>query len=205
MSKSSSLTRTSPGGHPDLGSDREPKPDPSVQHQLEERTELQAILSDFRRDLGTNHITDRKIRAVDLMVLLASRREVRSPAQSSSTSTLLHGSNTRGGSPDIKPVMPNVNVKEIPLVLGNTQCIYCVGQEQLPYNRRMRPFKRVSHMMDHVEKVLLRHEHQEGTFVCRHPQCEHLGDFLISLDAFKDRVHRVHGVKLRASKPQETL
>lgn len=51
-------------------------------------------------------------------------------------------------------------------------------------------------MMDHVEKVLLRHEHKEGTFVCRHPQCEHLGDFLISLDAFNDHVHRVHGVKL---------
>ncbi|KAH0593448.1 hypothetical protein MHUMG1_08905 [Metarhizium humberi] len=118
MSKSSSLKRTSPGGHPDLGSDGEPKPEPSVQHQLEKRTQLQAILSDFRRDLGINHITDRKIRAVDLMVLLASRREARSPAQSSSTSTLFYGSNTRGSPPDIKPVMPNVNVKGIPLVLA---------------------------------------------------------------------------------------
>ncbi|KAK2612328.1 hypothetical protein QQS21_001592 [Conoideocrella luteorostrata] len=59
--------------------DEEPKLESSVQHQMEERTQLQAILSDFRLDLGTKRITDRKIRAIDLMVLLASRREMRPP------------------------------------------------------------------------------------------------------------------------------
>jgi hypothetical protein len=48
----------------------------------------------------------------------------------------------------------------------------------------MRTFKRVSHMMDHVEKVHLRHEPSAPSFVCRHPQCKHLGNFLTSLGDF---------------------
>ncbi|KID73434.1 FluG domain-containing protein, partial [Metarhizium brunneum ARSEF 3297] len=179
--------------------DGEPKLEPSVQHQLEERTQLQAILSDFRQDLDTKRTTDRKIRAVDLMVLLASRREVRPPAHSPSPSPRLYGSGIRGNTPDTKPVSPKVNVDEVPLILGKAQCIYCVGENQLPYNTRMRSFNRVSHMMDHVENVHLKHERDGGRFVCRHPQCTHLGDFLISLDAFKYHVQQVHGVKLRTS------
>ncbi|KAJ6439024.1 Vegetative incompatibility protein HET-E-1 [Purpureocillium lavendulum] len=72
-----------------------------------------------------------------------------------------------------------------------------VGDEQLPYVVQMRAFNRASHMMDHVEKVHLRHEPSRTRFLCRHPQCKHLGDFLTSLDHFKNHVQTVHGVKLR--------
>ncbi|KAL7940094.1 hypothetical protein V8C42DRAFT_338600 [Trichoderma barbatum] len=61
----------------------------------------------------------------------------------------------------------------------------------------MSSFKRVSHMMDHVENVHLRHGGSDGRFVCCHPKCAILGDFLINLDAFKKHVQQVHGVKLR--------
>ncbi|KJK84973.1 hypothetical protein H633G_11198 [Metarhizium anisopliae BRIP 53284] len=175
--------------------DERAKPEPSVQHQLEERTKLQAILSDFRQDLDAKATTDRKVRAVELMVLLASCREVRRPTVSTSSS-LCQGS-IRPGSPDIKPAVPNVKVEEIPVVLGETQCIYCVGEEQLPYSRRMRSFGRKSHMWDHVENLHLKYERKDGPFTCPHPHCRPLGDSLRSLTTFKNHVQRVHGVRLR--------
>ncbi|EXU94557.1 DUF3435 domain protein [Metarhizium robertsii] len=148
--------------------DERAKLEPSVQHQLEERTKLQAVLSDFRQDLDTKATTDRKIRAVELMVLLASRREVRRPTPSTSNS-LSQGS-IRPGFPDITPAVPNVKVEEVPLVLGETQCIYCVGEEKLPYSRRIRSFGRKSHMWDHVENLHLRYERKVGPFTCPHPR-----------------------------------
>jgi hypothetical protein len=47
--------------------------EPAVQHHLEERNQLQAILCDFNMDLDMQRITDRKIRAINLMVSLACR------------------------------------------------------------------------------------------------------------------------------------
>lgn len=175
------------------GSGGEPVVEPSVQHQLEERKQLQAILSDFRQGLDNEYLTNRKIQAIDLMVLLASRREVHASGQLPSPSSPPYDSFIRQDHLEAAPL----RVEDIPLLLGKTQCIYCVGEDQLPYDTRMRSFKRVSHMMDHVENVHLKRESNGGTFICRHPQCKHLGNFLNSLTAFKDHVWQVHGVKLR--------
>jgi hypothetical protein len=170
---------------------REPKLEPKVEHQLEERTRLQAVLCDFSKEANMERITDRKVLAIDLMVLLASRREVRQAPLTVSRSV----SASRETTPDVSPA-----AVEVPLVLGKAQCIYCIGNERLPHSVRTRSFRRVSHMMDHVENVHLQHEPAEGRLVCHHPQCKQLGDFLTSFDHFKNHVQRVHGVKLRASR-----
>ncbi|KND88769.1 hypothetical protein TOPH_06521 [Tolypocladium ophioglossoides CBS 100239] len=138
--------------------------EPTLQHHLEERTRLQALLCDFSTDMCLRDITDRKVRAIDLMVLLASRREIRQPRQPRLSPPC--ESNSREICPDVKPLP---KMEEIPLILGKAQCIYCVGDEQLPYMDRLRTFNRVSYMMDHVEKVHLRHEPERARFVCRHP------------------------------------
>ena len=164
-------------------------PQPLIKHELEERTQLQSILCDFSTDMSLGEITARKIRAIDGMVRLASRREVRQPSPSPPCLD-----SDRGCSPE---ELPQPKREDIPLLLGKTQCIYCVGDERLTHAARMRKFKRVSHMRDHVENVHLRHEKETANFVCRHPDCQHLGDFLTSLDHFKNHVQIVHGVKLR--------
>ncbi|KAJ9133697.1 FluG domain-containing protein [Pleurostoma richardsiae] len=163
--------------------------EPVVQHQLEERNNLQAILCDFNMDLDWKRLTERKITAINLMVALASRREIRAPRPSPSC----------GPSPGdmASNVPPAMKYEEIPLVLKRTQCIYCVGDETLSYRDRTRTFSRVSHMMDHVENVHLRREPVGRSFVCHHPDCKLLGDFLEDLDHFKHHVRTVHGVKLR--------
>ncbi|TQW01322.1 FluG domain-containing protein [Cordyceps javanica] len=173
----------------------EEKAEPSVEHQLPERTYLQPILCDFSTDMGFKEMTGRKIRAIDGMVRLAGCREVRRPQGVSPCDA------SRESSPEVaesKLLIKPEPFEDIPLLLGKTQCIYCVGDKRLTYAARTRRFNRVSHMMDHVENVHLRHEKGNAKFVCRHPGCQHLGDFLTSLDHFKNHVQTVHGVKLRA-------
>jgi hypothetical protein len=166
------------------------KPPPPINHELEERSLVQAILCDFNTDIGLEEITSRKIRAIDGMVRLAARREVRQPRSVASEDL------SRECSPELAPD-PAPKREVIPLLLSKTQCIYCVGDERLTHEARMRKFRRVSHMMDHVENVHMRHEKGKARFVCHHPECQRLGDFLTSLDHFKNHVETVHGVKLR--------
>jgi hypothetical protein len=163
--------------------------EPTLEHRLQERNWLQKILCDFKQDLSSEDITSRKIRAINLMVTLASQREIRPPSP-----TL--ADDTKETVRDFDS--PIIEKREgIPLVLERTQCIYCVGDERLSYKDRTRKFSRVSHMMDHVEKVHLRRQPARATWVCHHPKCKPLGDFLMSLDHFKNHVQKVHGVKLR--------
>jgi hypothetical protein len=77
------------------------------------------------------------------MVRLAARREVRQPSPSPP-----YLDSDRECSPE---ELPQPKREDIPLLLGKTQCIYCVGDERLTYGARMRKFKRVSHMRDHVK------------------------------------------------------
>ncbi|EDO03048.1 predicted protein [Sclerotinia sclerotiorum 1980 UF-70] len=48
---------------------------PIIQHQLNERYQLQQVLCDFSKDLNQQDIVSRKISAINLMVALASRQE----------------------------------------------------------------------------------------------------------------------------------
>lgn len=144
-------------------------------------------------NLSPRDITDRKVRAVNLMVVLASRRELRRPTPNQVYEDSQDAPDAlwevKSGCSIVK------EVEEIPLVLEKTQWIYCIGN--LSYQQRTFRFSRVSHMMDHVAKVHLRREPARAIFVCHHPQCKPLGNFLTSLDHFKSHVQKVHGVKLR--------
>ena len=171
----------------------EDKAEPVIRHQLIERTLVQEVLCDFSMDLSSEDFTARKVRAMDGLVLLASRREVRQPRMPS-PSPPPESYDTETPTEYNQPEQP----AEIPLVLRKKQCIFCVGDEQLSHADRLREFSRVSHMMTHVENVHLKHKRRQGRFLCQHPHCKHLGDFLTSLDHFKNHVQQVHGVRLRA-------
>jgi hypothetical protein len=160
-----------------------------IQHHLKERNQLSSLMCDLRDDLSFQDMTDRKVCVINLLVRLASQREIRQNRSSTIQSEFPKWS------PSTEE--PLSEGEEIPLILGKTQCIYCVGNEQLPYEDRIRAFNRVSHMMDHVENVHLKYEHAATSFVCPHPRCKHLGSFLISLDHFKTHVQIQHGIKLR--------
>jgi hypothetical protein len=124
--------------------------EPVVQHQLEERTRLQLILCDFSMDLDIKNIIDRKIHAINLMVALASKQE---PQRQRASPICDAPVKEESPHPD-----PESTPVAIPLVCEKTQCIICIGEERYSYGYRTRRFRRVSHMMDHVENVHLKYQ-----------------------------------------------
>ncbi|PMD60550.1 uncharacterized protein K444DRAFT_528197, partial [Hyaloscypha bicolor E] len=86
---------------------------------------------------------------------------------------------------------------EFPVVCQKTQCIFCIGNERLPYEQRTRTFNRVSHMWDHVENVHLSKVPAEQRIICYHPVCKAQGLVLDHVMHFKNHVARVHKIDLR--------
>lgn len=163
--------------------------EPVFQHQLEERTLLQRILCDFSTDLDIKDIISRKIRAINLFVALASKQETQRQRPSKACEAHIKEESPR---PDPSPAPV-----EIPLVCNKTQCIFCIGNEKYSYEKRLRSFRRVSHMMDHVEKVHLKHLASDEKVICNHPVCKSKGVPLHNVNHFKNHVVRVHGITLR--------
>jgi hypothetical protein len=163
--------------------------EPVVQHQLEERTRLQRILCDFSMDLDMKDIISRKIRAINLMVALASKQETQRQRPSPACEAPV-----KEESPDPDPSPTPV---EIPLVCNKTQCIFCIGNQRYSYEKRTRSFRRVSHMMDHVENVHLKYLAADENFICHHPVCKSEDVVLNDVNHFKNHVQVVHGITLR--------
>jgi hypothetical protein len=170
----------------------EEDPEPAVEHQLAERMRVQQLLCDLSKDLSPHDIVARKILAIDAMTALASRQELQTRKP---RSTPAHEDPIKKESPAPAPTPdPFPQLDEFPLILGKTQCIFCIGNERYSYDQRTRAFNRVSHMWDHVENVHLKHLDQ--LISCDHPVCKAQGLVLNSVMHFKHHVATVHGVNL---------
>lgn len=169
--------------------------EPIIEHQLEERIRLQKVLCDLFIDLSPQAIVARKVTAIDLMIALASRQELQ-------TRQLRSAPASRGPFPDTFPVPAPVldlspPLSKFPLVCEKTQCIVCIGNERLSYEQRMRKFRRVSHMIDHVEDLHLRHISVNERITCHHRLCRAEGLVLRNIMHFKNHVATVHKINLR--------
>jgi hypothetical protein len=120
--------------------------EPVVQQQLPERTQVQEVMCDFSEDLTTEDIVRRRIRAINRMVALCSRREVPRPKQRLPT---FHQDPIKEES--LGPESPDPEL--FPLVCAKTQCPICIGNERLTYSSRTFCYKRPSHMMAHLQKM----------------------------------------------------
>jgi hypothetical protein len=163
--------------------------EPIIHHQLPERTRLQEVICHFPHNLSLEQIVQRRVRVVDLMVALCSRREEPQPKEcsvesressnESSTEDYLNEQQpSRKSSPDLDP---------FPLTCEKTQCIFCYPTKKT--------FSRPAKMMDHVESHLrLEPADRIG---CRHPVCQAAGLVLGNIHQFKGHVQTVHGITLR--------
>ncbi|KAH9203768.1 hypothetical protein DL95DRAFT_418785 [Leptodontidium sp. 2 PMI_412] len=173
--------------------------EPVIEHQLEERTQLQLVLCDLSKDLSPQAIVARKISAVNLQIALASRKELmtRQPRSAPTCKDPLKEEYpicAPAPTPALDPFPP---ASKFPLVCEKTQCVFCVGNESLSYWQRTRKFRRVSHMWDHVENIHLRDVQAEQRIICHHPVCKAEGLILDGVILFKNHVATVHEVHLR--------
>jgi hypothetical protein len=147
------------------------------------------VLCDLSTVLSAEDIVNWKIHAINLLVELASRQELltRKLRASANQNILIK---VESPSPDLFP-----QPSDFPLVYQKIQCIFCLGREQLPYKQRIRPFSKVSHMMDHIERVHMREPVERIS--CEHPVCKLDPLVLKSVMEFKSHVARVHGITLR--------
>jgi hypothetical protein len=164
--------------------------EPVVQHQLPERTQVQEVMCDFSEDLTTEDIVRRRIRAIDRMVALCSRREDPRPKQPLPTfcQDLI-----KEESPEPESLDPEL----FPLVCEKTQCPICIGDERLAYSSRTFCYKRPSHMMDHVERAHLQKIPPGQQIDCYHPVCKSEGLVLNNIMHFKNHVANIHRINLR--------
>ena len=163
--------------------------EPVYVYQLQERARLQQVLCDLSKDLSPQEIRARKILAVDLMTALSSRQEHQTHKPRL----------TRASVPASKQQTPSPppQLPKFPVVCEKTQCIFCLGNEQLSYKQRTFAFSRVSHMMDHVERVHLKHQSIVERVFCHHPVCMSRGLVLNNVQHFKSHVQKEHVIKLR--------
>jgi len=172
---------------------------PVIEHQLEERTQLQLVLCDLSKDLSPQAIVARKVSAINLQIALASRKELMTRQRRSAPTSkgpLEEESPVSASVPNpaLDPFSP---ASKFPLVCKKTQCIFCIGNEALSYGHRIRKFRRVSHMWDHVENIHLRDVPAEQPIFCPHPICKAEGLELNGVMHFKNHVATVHIVELR--------
>lgn len=179
------------------GENVEQTAEPVIQHHLEERTRLQTVLCDLTQNLSPTALTDRKVQAIDMMILLASRREIPqlSPPPPPSPPDKHNTGQIPSHSPELHP-----KDNKIPLRLNKAQCIYCIGNERLRHKDRTKIFRRVDNMRDHVDNKHFKFEDPTAKFSCHHPQCKVKGVFLNNMDHFKNHVEKVHGISLRKNK-----
>ncbi|KAG9232492.1 FluG domain-containing protein [Amylocarpus encephaloides] len=174
--------------------DKDPEdPEPKMEHQLPERTRLQEVLCDLSKDLCPQEIFARKVLAINLMVALAGKQEVRT-CKPRSPSTPPDPVKIESPSLDSHPVL---EPDPFPLVCEKTQCIICIGNQRYSLEQRKCTFKRVSNMWDHTENVH-KLSLQERP-VCEHPKCspDSKGLFFDSVNDFKCHVGIVHKINLR--------
>lgn len=163
--------------HPDADQIRTPD-----MFRLKERHAVAQILCDIPLERTEEVVLRQRRRLIETMMKLCKRREKRQRTVALPLTT----------QPETAAVY------DFPVRCKVTQCVFCLGSEDLPYNQRVFCWTRPSKMMDHVEKhhlALLR----EGTQVsCPHPRCKEQEVILNHVSHFKNHVFREHGVALRA-------
>jgi hypothetical protein len=135
----------------------------------------------------------RRIRAINLMIALSARQEVR-PCKQQSITLKDH---VKEETLDSQPVL---DVDCFPLICKKTQCIYCIRNKRLLLKDRIKSFCRTSYMWDHIEDYHLSKEPAGQPVCCRHSVCKANEVVLNDINYFKSHVQTVHGISLRPPK-----
>ena len=86
---------------------------------------------------------------------------------------------------------------DFPLECQPSQCLFCLGNRRKSYRERVFAYKRVNHMLNHIEKHKRYPRDEIDSTPCPHPLCRGSGVSLRGAEAFKAHVKKVHRISLR--------
>jgi len=158
-------------------------------YQLEERARIAEILCSPYGDLTEPENLDQRIDLIRNLTKLCSRREARRR-------------NTRPYSP-VEVIAKEEDVAishSFPLDCDPRQCLFCIGDERLPYQQRLFCWSRPAKMMDHIEDKHLQLFAPDSKIPCPHPKCKEGHVALNGVLHFKNHAQTVHQIKLRLPK-----
>ncbi|KAA6415050.1 MAG: hypothetical protein FRX48_01801 [Lasallia pustulata] len=132
----------------------------------------------------------RRIQAIKARADLCNRRETQRRGQPKSTAKQEESEGA------VKESKEDAKEK-FPMVCRPTQCLFCLGDERLPYLHRVFEYAKPNRMMNEVGKHLERLA-PEDQVPCPHPQCKAAGLVLPTVMDLKNHTATVHKIFLRA-------
>ncbi|OJD22352.1 hypothetical protein ACJ73_06295 [Blastomyces percursus] len=84
-----------------------------------------------------------------------------------------------------------IDADTFPISCPGTQCLFCLGDSQLPHSARIYSFSRPDHLRRHVQNCHLRYLDPDALLWCPHPSCP---DALDGVEDFQGHALIVHNV-----------
>ncbi|OJD23960.1 hypothetical protein ACJ73_04688 [Blastomyces percursus] len=86
-----------------------------------------------------------------------------------------------------------IDADTFPILCPGTQCLFCLGDSQLPHSARMYSFSRPEHLRRHVQDCHLRYHANDAPLWCPHPSCL---EVLADVETFKQHAYLNHNIYL---------
>ena len=159
-------------------------------YNIPERAEVVRLVCSPEEGLTDRQRFRRRIEAIEARTALCHRREAQRRGRPKAT---------------IKQEEPNEAVNDScrdakdvdPRICLPTQCLFCLGDESLPYHHRTYEYAKPHQMMNEAVKHLKRFASGDEV-PCPHPICKAAELVLPSVMVFKNHAATVHKISLRA-------
>lgn len=84
-----------------------------------------------------------------------------------------------------------IDADTFPILCPRTQCLFCLGDSQLPHSARMYSFSRPDHLRRHVQDCHLQYHDADTPLWCPHPSCLEVLD---GVQYFKEHAISIHNI-----------
>ncbi|EGC46137.1 FluG domain-containing protein [Histoplasma capsulatum var. duboisii H88] len=85
-----------------------------------------------------------------------------------------------------------IDADTFPITCPGTQCLFCLGDSQLPHSARMYSFSQPDHLQRHVQACHLRYLDPDALLWCPHPSCPDVVDGVKDFQGHALLVHNVY-------------
>lgn len=161
-----------------------------IKYNIPERAEVVRLTCRPGDGLSAREKLRRRIQAIEARVALCDQRETQRRGRPKST---VKQEELEGAADESEKDTKH----DFPMACRPTQCLFCLGDERLPYQHRVFEYAKPNKMMNEVAKHLKKYAPKDEV-PCPHPQCRAAGLVLRSVMGFKNHTATMHKIFLRA-------